>query len=126
MRSFDLPGFAAHLDSLAAGIAAEERVLLDRVARAIKAEAKQAIGEHRNAIGPLTSGEGDLRDSIKHTVLRSSAHVGSDLPEAEAREFGSVATPPQSFLSGSAFRRAAEVSDIIGDHFSGYLAGAKR
>jgi hypothetical protein len=115
MRSFDLPDFAGHLDSLVAGIAADERVLLDRAARTIKAEAKQAIGE-----------ENELRDSIEHSVLTSSAHVGSNLPEAEARELGSPTIPPQLFLSGSAFHKAAEVRDLIGDHFLNYLAGAKR
>jgi len=126
MRSFDLPDLAAHLDSLAAGIAAEERVLLDCAAQLIKKEAKQAIGQHQNAIGASAPKDGDLRDSIEHTVLTGNAHVGSNLPEAEAREFGSPAVPPQSFLSGSAFRMAAEVCDLIGDHFSNYLASTKR
>lgn len=126
MRSFDLPGLAAHLDSLAIGMVAEERVLLDCAVRLIKAEARQVIGQHLNADMSLASREGDLRDSIKHSVLRSSAHVGSNLPEAEAAELGSPAIPPQSFLSGSAFRKAAEVRDLIGVGISTYLAGSKR
>jgi hypothetical protein len=115
MRRFDLAGLVAHFESLAAGIAAEERVLLDGAARLIKEEARQAIGK-----------EGELRDSIEHVVLTSSAHVGSNMPDVEAREFGSLAIPPQSFLSGSAFRKATEVRDLIGDHFSNYLAGSNR
>jgi len=122
MRSFDLPAFASHLDSLAAGIAAEERVLLDRAAQVIMAEAKRAIGQHQNAIGPPAPRESDLRDSIEHTVSAPNAHVGSNLPEAEARELGSLIIPPESFLSGSAFRKAAEVRDLISDRFSNYLA----
>ena len=122
MRSFDLPGFALHLDGLAAGIAAEQRVLLDRAAQVIKAEAKRAIEQHQNAIGPSAPREGDLSDSIEHTVLAPAAHVGSNLPEAEARELGSLTILPQLSLSGAAFRKAAEVRDLIGDRFSNYLA----
>lgn len=126
MRSFDLPGFAAHFDRLAAGIAAAEWVLLDRAARVIRSEAKQTIEQHQNATGSSAPGKAELRDSIEHTVLTSTAHVGSNLPEAEARELGSPTIPPQSFLSGSAFRKAAEVCDLIGDRFSSFLAGANR
>lgn len=115
MRSSDLPGLVTHFNGLVAGIAAEERVLLDRAARMVKAEAKQAVGE-----------DDELRDSIEHVVLTSSAHVGSNLPEAETRELGSPANPPQLFLSSSAFRKAVEVRDLIGNHFLNYLAGAKR
>jgi len=126
MKSFDLPGLAAHLDSLVAGIAREERVVLDCAARLIRAEARQAIGQHQNATGLSAPGDGDLSDSIAHVVLAGNAHVGSNLPEAEAREFGSPAVPPHSFLSGSAFRKAAEVCDLIGDRFLNFLTGTKR
>jgi hypothetical protein len=122
MMCFDLLEFAARLDSLAAGIAAHERVLLDRAARVIKAETKRAIGQHQNAVGPSTPREGDLRDSIAHRVLTPNAHIGSNLPEVEARELGSLKILPESFLSGSAFRKAAEVRDLIGDGFANYLA----
>jgi hypothetical protein len=125
VRDFDLSSFAAHLGNLAAGITAAERVLLDRAARVIEAEARRVIGQHQNAVGSSASGEGDLLDSIEHTVLTPCAHVGSNLPEAEAREFGGPTNPPQSFLSGSAFRKATDVCDLIGDSFSNYLAGAK-
>jgi len=125
MRSFDLPGLAAHLDSLAAGIAKEERVALDCAARLIKAEARQAIGQHQSAIGLPALADADLRDGIEHVVLTGSAHVGSNLPEAEARELGSPAVPPQPFLSGSAFRKATEVCDLIGDRFLNFLTGTK-
>lgn len=114
MRSFDLPGLATHFDGLVAGIAAEERVLLDRAARMVKAEAKQAVGK-----------EDELRDSIEHAVLTITAHVGSNLPEAETRELGSPANPPQLFLSSSAFRKAVEVHELIGKHFLNYLAGGR-
>jgi len=126
MRSFDLPGLAAHLDNLAASIGVKERVLLDSAAQLIKAEARQAIGQRENAIGDSASGDGNLCECIEHMVLTGSAHVGSNLLEAEARELGSPTVPPQSFLSGSAFRKAAEVRDLIGDGFLNFLAGAKR
>ena len=122
MRSFDLPAFASHLNRLAAGVAAEEQVLLDCAAQAIKAEAKRAIAQHQNAIGPSAPRESNLHGSIEHTVAAPAAYVGSNLPEAEARELGSPITPPESFLSGSAFRKAAEVRDLISDRFSNYLA----
>jgi hypothetical protein len=122
MKCFDLPGFASYLALLGAGIAAQEGILLDRAARVIKAEAKRAFGQHRKAVGPGTSPEDDWRDGIAHIVLAPNAHIGSNRPEVEAREVGSLKVMPESFMSGSAFRKAAEVRDLIGDHFLDYLA----
>jgi hypothetical protein len=122
MKCFDLPGFASHLASLGAGISAQEEVLLGRAAEVIKVEVKRAIGQHQNAVGPSMPREDDLRDSITHTVIAPNAHIGSNRPEVEARELGSLKAPPESFLSGSAFRKAEEVRDLIGDRFVKYLA----
>lgn len=147
MRSFDLSRFAAHLGSLAAGVAKLERALLDSAAQVIKAEAKRTIGHYQDPAGPfapgaqsaqqmvghgaregcvqsdnMSLGKGSLSQSIEHTVRAPDAYVGSNLLEAEYQEFGNRTVPPHPALSGSAFRKAAEVRNLIGDRFYIYLA----
>lgn len=147
MKEFDLTGFAAHLAKLSVGIAAEEHALLAAAARIVHRESRAEIGHYQDAAGmfapwqelaqstkdervrlgytendPLFR-EGDLRTSIEFTVGLHEAYVGSNSPIAEYQELGTQHIPPRSFLGGAAFRKSAEVRDLLGAGFANYLVG---
>ncbi|GAC1332095.1 MAG: hypothetical protein NVSMB20_03100 [Bradyrhizobium sp.] len=67
--------------------------------------------------------EGDLRNSIEHTVHLTVAYVGSNSDIAVWQELGTEKMPPRSFLGGAAFRKAHQISHDIGHSMAQVLMG---
>lgn len=143
-----LLGFAEHIGRLIAEAAIEEHEILEHAAKVIEKEAKAEIGNYQNQAGPFSAWaeladstkrdrvnkgysddepllrDGDLRDSIEHTVTDHEAHIGSDSPIAEYQELGTDRIPPRSFLGGAAFRKAPEIAEFAGTEMTAFLSGA--
>lgn len=138
----DLESFAAHLSKVAAEVQVAQHEGLKHAAETIEKEAKSAIGEYQEVAGPFgawaplspatLSGkaelkysppdnpllrEGDLRESIEHTVRGNEAVVGSNSDVAVWQELGTPGAkypiPPRSFLGRAAFVKAPEVVSHI-------------
>jgi hypothetical protein len=107
--------------------------VLEKAAKMVEDEAKDAIGTYRygwpqlaestqedrvrqgySANEPLLRA-GDLRDSIEHVVVHheSAAYVGSNNPIAVYQELGTVDIPPRSFLGGAARAKEHEIHEEI-------------
>jgi len=143
MRHFELSEFIGHVASLPLAIKERRKGDLDRAAKVIQDRAKAILGhyqeegktgpfppwaqlkqrtiEEKERLGyappdnPLLR-EGDLRDSIEHTVVSTDeAAVGSNSIVAVAQELGtSRGIPPRSFLGAAAFQSIEKVGKIVG------------
>lgn len=61
---------------------------------------------------------GELQRSIEHEVVSSrEVHIGSDRPEAEYLELGTIEMPPRSFLLSAVVQKSDEIAEIIGEGF---------
>lgn len=67
--------------------------------------------------------EGDMRDSIEHTVIGDTAYVGSNSQVAVEQELGTHTIPARSFLGGAAVRKKNEVGRQIGRDVLMVLSG---
>lgn len=83
---------------------------------------KDALGFSPPDYEPLLR-QGDMRDSIQHTVKGHEAHVGSDSDVAVWQELGTVNMPARSFLGGAAVRKKHEVGKLVGQHVIMILTG---
>ena len=147
MKEFSLLGFVEFLGNLPAAVEAQTHEMLELAARVVEREAKDSIGEYHGAAGPFAAWaeladatkadrvakgyaenepllrEGDLRDSIEHTVVGNEAHIGSNSDIAVYQELGTSRIPPRSFLGGAAVRKEREVVELIGSSVMRTLSG---
>ena len=150
MEFKSLASFGAHLLLLAAGEKIVEHGALETACIEIEKRAKEKIGEYQERAGPFAAWEplaestkeqrvqagyseddpllrsGDMRDSIEHKVVGHEGHVGSDSDIALYQELGTAKIPARSFLGGSAFELAPEISREIGVEYFAFLSGGKR
>lgn len=119
-----------------------DHVVLERGAKMIEARAKKKIGELQEQAGefvawsPLADSTivakeksssfdlnedgnpllvtGAMRESIEHTVIGNTAHIGSNSDIAVYQELGTEKIPPRSFLGGSAAELGPEIADAVG------------
>lgn len=135
MKTFDsLAGFAAEAAAITLAIHEGEHELLDHAGHIIETEAKRVIGtyeygwpqlaestqEDRERKGyapnePLLR-EGNMRDSIGHTVVdrEHTVYIGSNEDIAVYQELGTSRIPPRPFLQGAAMHKGAEAAKEIG------------
>jgi len=125
--------FAASLAGFEAGYLLWEHEALEGAGKIVEKEAKRVIGtydygwpqlaestqverERRGypANEPLLR-EGDLRDSISHTVKEHehACYVGSNSLIAVYQELGTSRIPPRSFLGGAARAKEHEVHEEL-------------
>jgi hypothetical protein len=146
---FTMEGFAAHLESLAAGMAAFDLSTLERIGAKVTTAAKDKIGEYQAQAGPFAAWSpltestkadrlragysednpelrsGELRDSIEYVVAPPEVIIGSPLDIALWQEMGTVKMPARSFLGGAAFEQAPILVSEAGGRLELYLAGAR-
>lgn len=136
-----LEAFAAVLTGLILGVDEANRHSLEKSAKIVEKEAKDAIGTYKFGwpqLAPSTQKQrehegfapnepllrtGELRDSIEHKADHKEAHIGSDLDIAIYQELGTSKIPPRSFLQESLRRKTQEVLDVIGRGVVGALEG---
>lgn len=106
---------------------------LRRAGRIVRDEAKRVLGTYDYGWPPLepetiahkATGDsplletGELRRSIKSTVIDNAAYVGSSNPKALWHELGTVHVPPRPFLSGACKAKAREVQHELGHKMVG-------
>lgn len=136
MKRMSIIAAIAHFSQLATD--ANNQKALEEAAKLIQQEAKDSLGTYQSRSGPVPAWkplaestkeervrkgftpddpllrDGGLRDSIEYVVTDNAAYVGSDDPAAAPMELGTGTVPARSFLSGAAYRKQAEVAEIIG------------
>lgn len=139
MREFSILGFVEQLAVMNAEIVVAEHTSLERGARIIEKEAKEAIGVYQAESGEFAAWDplaestkqdrlnkgfpedepelrtGDLRDSIEHVVVGRVAHIGSNSDVMVYQELGTSKMPPRSILGGAAVRKGHEVAKQVGE-----------
>lgn len=65
---------------------------------------------------------GELRDSIHHTVIGDTGHVGSDDNKAVWQELGTKSIPPRSFLKSALVSEAHAIEHAIGRAIHAHLS----
>lgn len=142
MTTLTLPQFAGLMTHIAASLPAARHAALEHACQVVEAEAKRLIGtydarprwaelaeatkEDRVRQGfsenePLLR-TGELRESIHHTVIRDTGHVGSDDDKAVWQELGTVHIPPRSFLKSALVSEAPTIEHIIGRAIHAHLS----
>lgn len=147
MREYSLLGFVEQVAAISAEVAMAEHECLERGARIVEKEAKDAVGEYQARSGPFAAWApladatkedrerqgfpadepelrtGELRDSIEHVVIGREAHIGSNSDVMVWQELGTSKMPARSILGGAAFRKEHEVVREIGETVVASLTG---
>lgn len=142
MNTLTLPQFAGLLTHIAHTLPAARRRALDHAGQIVEDKAKALIGtydadprwpeladatkEDRARQGfsdnePLLR-TGEMRDSIHHTVIGNTGHIGSDNDKAVWQELGTKSIPPRSFLKSAVISEAPAIEHAIGHTMHAHLS----
>lgn len=128
--------------TLAHGLMPATRPMLEHAGQMVEDEAKRLIGTYdydprwpeladatkedrvkkgfsENDPGLRT---GEMRDSIHHTVVGDTAHVGSDDDKLVWFELGTVHQPPRTVLKGAVLNEANAIEHMVGHAVHAYLS----
>jgi hypothetical protein len=141
-QTLTIPQFLGVLTQLTHGLPRASHNMLEVAGQMVEAEAKRLLGtydynprwpeladatkEDRVAKGfpenepGLRTGE--MRDSIGHTVVGNTAHVGSDNDELVWFELGTVKQPPRTVLKGAALNMKDHIEHMMGYNLHAYLS----
>lgn len=150
MRFDSFEAFAAHLARVAAGVPTVRAAALEDIGAHVEAAAIAKLGDYQAAAGGfaawaqlaestlagkvrreatggadsplLVTGE-HIRDTIKHKVEGTAAHIGSDDPVAGYQERGTNRIPPRSFLGAALFEQAAWCRHHFMSHIAAHVSG---
>jgi len=148
MREFRRFGaFAAHLERLALEGHEVTHLAADKATEEIEKTAKGMIGDYQPAIGPFVAWEeladstkaeraslgfsdndpgfrsGEMRESIKRTVVDSEGAVGSNDPHLKWFDIGTSKQPPRPVLGPAAMHSKERVARLLGATVFAWLAG---
>lgn len=131
MQTFSLLGFVSHLHALERDMHALPRMMVEKAAAMVCAEARRVIGEGYDDWAPLapeTVAEkvrkgyfapapllktGEMRASIEYTLTSDhTAEVGSNDQVAVWQELGTSKIPPRSFLAGAAKKMEPQIHKL--------------
>lgn len=147
MADLSLPDFMAHLAGFNTRLIVESRRSMEKIAKAVEAEAKHEIGTYQDAAGPFSGWPeladatkedrakhgfsenqpglrtGEMRDSIHHEFDHEAAVVGSDEDKLVWFELGTVKQPPRSVLGVAVVHKEPEIVHELGNHVVTALVG---
>lgn len=145
VRRVSLLAAAAHFAALANDPLNE--LALAEAARIVQEEAQQSLGTYQDAVGPFPAWaplaeatreererkgftpddpllrSGGLRDSIEVQIDGDHAYIGSNHDAAAPMEYGTGTIPARSFLGSAAYRKAGEISEVIGNDLVKRISG---
>lgn len=146
-RDFSVEGFITNLISLSMQNSVLSDSALEWIGNKVEKAAKEKIGEYQETAGSFVAWaeladstkqdrerqgypdnepllrDGELRDSIEHTVLFQEVQIGSNRPIAEYQELGTEHIPPRSFLGGAAFEETPDIINKLGPVLESFLTG---
>lgn len=142
MATLTLPQFAGLMTHLASSLPAARHRALEHACQIVETEARRVIGTYDAdptwpELADSTKADrvrqgfsenepllrtGELRDSIVHTVVGNTGHVGSNDDKAVWQELGTVRIPPRSFLKSAVIREAPAIEHVIGRAIHAHLS----